>query len=30
MAERILELAGENERLELPGPNREELLRLLG
>jgi 2-polyprenyl-6-methoxyphenol hydroxylase-like FAD-dependent oxidoreductase len=28
--ERILELAGEHERLQLPGPDREELLGLLG
>jgi 2-polyprenyl-6-methoxyphenol hydroxylase-like FAD-dependent oxidoreductase len=28
--ERILELAGEHERLQLPGPDREELLSLLG
>lgn len=30
MADRTLELAGENERLTLPGPSREELLALLG
>jgi 2-polyprenyl-6-methoxyphenol hydroxylase-like FAD-dependent oxidoreductase len=30
MPERILELAAEHERLRLPGPDREELLRLLG
>ncbi len=30
MAERTLELAGANERLELPGPSREDLLTLLG
>jgi 2-polyprenyl-6-methoxyphenol hydroxylase-like FAD-dependent oxidoreductase len=30
VAERILELAGEHERLVLPGPSREDLLTLLG
>jgi 2-polyprenyl-6-methoxyphenol hydroxylase-like FAD-dependent oxidoreductase len=30
VAERTLEVAGENERLTLPGPSREELLALLG
>ena len=29
VAERTLEVAGENQRLELPGPNREELVALL-
>ena len=28
--ERILELAAEHERLRIPGPDREDLLRLLG
>ena len=30
MPERILELAGQHERLQIPGPDREELVRLLG
>ena len=30
VAERTLEVAGENQRLLLPGPSREELLALLG
>jgi hypothetical protein len=30
VAERALEVAGENQRLELPGPSREELVALLG
>jgi hypothetical protein len=30
VSERILELAGEHERLQLPGPDREEWLGLLG
>ena len=30
VAERTLELAGEHERMALPGPSREDLLRLLG
>ena len=30
VSERILELAGEHERMSLPGPGREELLQLLG
>ncbi|HUB74864.1 MAG TPA: FAD-dependent monooxygenase [Solirubrobacteraceae bacterium] len=30
VAERTLELAGENPRLELPGPSREQLMALLG
>jgi 2-polyprenyl-6-methoxyphenol hydroxylase-like FAD-dependent oxidoreductase len=30
VSERILELAAEHERLQLPGPDREDLLRLLG
>ena len=29
VAERTLEVAGENQRLELPGPNRDELVALL-
>ncbi len=28
--ERILELAGQHERLQIPGPDRRDLLRLLG
>jgi 2-polyprenyl-6-methoxyphenol hydroxylase-like FAD-dependent oxidoreductase len=30
VAERTLEVAGENQRLQLPGPSREELMALLG
>jgi hypothetical protein len=30
VAERTLEVAGENQRLHLPGPSREELMALLG
>ncbi len=30
VAERTLELAGEHERMVLPGPSREDLLTLLG
>ena len=30
VAERALEVAGENQRLQLPGPSREELMALLG
>jgi hypothetical protein len=30
IAERTLEVAGENQRLHLPGPSREELMALLG
>ncbi|HEY2140465.1 MAG TPA: FAD-dependent monooxygenase [Solirubrobacteraceae bacterium] len=30
VAERTLEVAGENERVQLPGPSREELMALLG
>jgi 2-polyprenyl-6-methoxyphenol hydroxylase-like FAD-dependent oxidoreductase len=30
VAERTLEVAGENQRLQLPGPSREELIALLG
>ena len=30
VAERTIELAGEHERLVLPGPSREDLLTLLG
>jgi hypothetical protein len=30
VAERTLELAGEHERMALPGPSREDLLTMLG